>query len=52
MSTSPHASEALAYWHVLLQGLLHRALAMTILVGHEIDWIYEKGGKLQQDIGR
>ena len=46
MSISPHASEALAHRHVLLQGLPHRTLAVVILAGHGIDWIYRKGRKL------
>ena len=39
---SPHASKALAHRHVLLLGLLRRTLAVVILAGHEIDWIYRK----------
>jgi len=42
---SPHVSEVLAHWHVLLQGLLRRMLALIILTGHEIDWIHKRGGK-------
>ena len=34
---SPHAAEALAHRHVLLQSLLCRALATVVLTGHEVD---------------
>ena len=42
---SPHASEALAHRHVLLQSLLRRALAAVVLTGHEVAWIYWKRRK-------
>ena len=42
MPISPHASEALARWHVFLWNLFHCTLALAILAGH---WIYKKGNK-------
>ena len=35
MSISPHTSETLVHRHVLLQDLLHHALASVILASHE-----------------
>ena len=52
MLISPHASEALVHRHVLLQSLLRCALAMILLAGHEVDWIYRKGGRLLQSSPR
>ena len=52
MLISPHASEALVHRHVLLQSLLRCALAMILLAGHEVDWIYRKGGRLLQSSAR
>jgi len=49
---SPHASETLAHWHVLLRDLLRRSLAVVILAGHGFDWIYEKGRETLQGFGR
>jgi len=51
-SISPHTSEALTHWHVLLRDLPCRSLAMVILTGHGFDWIYEKGRELLQGFGR
>ena len=42
MLISPHASEALVHWHVLLRNLLRRALAAVLLAGHEVYRIYRK----------
>ena len=44
MSISPHASEALIHWHVLLQNLRH-TLVVVLLASHEVDRIYRKGGR-------
>ena len=52
MSISPHASEALIHWHILLRDLLHRTLAAVVLAGHEVDWIYKKGGRPLQSSAR
>ena len=45
MSISPHASEALVHRHILLRNILRHTLAAVVLAGHEIDWIYRKGGR-------
>ena len=42
MSILPHASEALAHRHVLLQDLLRHMVAAVLLAGHEVDQIYRK----------
>ena len=52
MSISPHALEALVHRHVLLQNLLRHVLAAVLLVGHEVDQIYRKGGRLLQSSAR
>ena len=52
MLISPHASEALIHWHVLLGNLLRHALAATLLASHEVDRIYRKRGRLLQSYTR
>ena len=52
MSISPDASKALIHRHVLLQNLRRRALAAILLVGHEVDRIYRKGGRPLQSSAR
>ena len=42
MSITPHASEALACWHVFLWNLFRCTLALAVLASH---WIYKKGKK-------
>ena len=48
----PHASEALVHRHILLQDLLCRMIVIVVLVGHEVDWIYKKGGRSLQSFAR
>ena len=47
MSITPHASEALACWHVFLWNLFRCTLALAILAGH---WIYKKGKRMLQSL--
>ena len=47
MLISPHVSEALARWHVVLQNLFHYTLALAVLTGH---WIYKKGKRMLQSL--
>ena len=37
--------EALVHWHILLRDVLRHMLTAVVLAGHEIDWIYRKGGR-------
>jgi hypothetical protein len=52
MSISPHVLEALVHRHILLWNLLRHTLAMVVLIGHEVDRIYKKGGRPLQSFAR